>query len=293
VIAAVKVVAGGAWREICASTPAQRCLVAVVAAALAATAVTPALMPSSATGTGDAARAETAAAPVPPAPRCGQQVVVLYNQSGADRPVEGDLRAAARLLSEGSGREIRYGGLTTARSSAAVPPQPAAVVVVRWVARPAALPGRPGSDTVAVGGATTAGGRLVRGDVVLAAGTSVAPGATAGGGQVLLEHELMHALGVSQHSTSPADVMYPSLLPTKGPALGPGDLRALSRTGCSTDSGVSAVTNGTTTDANTSTLADGVSTTALVEGVTTGVMNTVVNTVTKAINDTTTNRRTT
>lgn len=164
---------------------------------------------------------------------CAHPVTVFYNPSRAPEPAAPDLTHAVAVLAAASHRALLYGGQTQATDSGqlSTPTRPA--ILVRWVPTPAELPGSPTADTLAVGGGVSEGTRLLSGYVDIAAQGHVPDGSGPGDLQTLAEHELLHSLGVDSHSPSTADLMYPVLLPTRGPQLGRGDRQAAAETGCS------------------------------------------------------------
>lgn len=172
--------------------------------------------------------------PEPPAARfsCARPIFVLHNPAGAPADVEQDVQRSVAAVAEATGRLIRYGGTTDARRGLDVTRPDAPAVVISWVADVADLDGASSPTTIAVGSSSRQDDRLVAGDVELAADAVPPTGSGPGELEVVLRHELAHAVGVDQHSTDPEDVLYPYLLTAKDPTWGPGDLAALAAVGC-------------------------------------------------------------
>lgn len=168
---------------------------------------------------------------------CGPPLLVVHNPAGmpadiAAEDVVADVERAVAAVGDTTHRVIRYGGTSDARNAVDVTRPDAPTVLISWVPDPADLDGAPSPTAIATGGTTRQGDRLVAGDVRLAASAVPPAGSGPGELEVVLRHELSHALGIAQHSTDERDVLYPILLPDKDPTWGPGDLAALTVVGC-------------------------------------------------------------
>lgn len=161
---------------------------------------------------------------------CDEPVRVVLDPDGGGPAVEDDLRIVVDALAQASGRHIVYAGSDRGASDV---PEPAQTIVITTVPDSSAFEGAGHDDALAVGGIVRRDGVVHHGFVMLAADTLPPPGDVPGGLRPLLAHELMHALGVDTHSSSPHDLMYPALRSQQRLVFGDGDLRALAAVGCS------------------------------------------------------------
>lgn len=160
---------------------------------------------------------------------CATPVRVVLDPDGGGAALHGDVRAAITAVSQASRRPIVDAGISPGATSA---PHQAQTIVVSVVPDNSFFPGSDTANALAVGGDSYSDGVIHDGYVEIAANTMPPRGDVAGGVRPLLAHELMHALGVDVHSTSPNDLMYPSLSPRQRLIFGAGDLRALAAVGC-------------------------------------------------------------
>lgn len=163
---------------------------------------------------------------------CGRRLVVRYNPRGAPARVEPDLRRAVAALGTALHRDVGYGGNTEARSVDDATRGRVQTILVRWVAARRQLAASGPVGMIATGTSVRSGRRLLAGEVVLAADALAASRRRRGGIELVLRHELAHAVGVDHHSPDPRDVLFPGYRRTKTVAWGPGDRAALAAVGC-------------------------------------------------------------
>lgn len=159
---------------------------------------------------------------------CGRPLVVRYNGEGAPVGIEPALRRAGAALGAALHRTVRYRRSTAARSLHDVAGRRVQTILVRWVATTRELAASGPSDTIATGTTVRSGRRLLAGEVVLAADAPPPPDRV----EIVLRHELAHAVGVEHHSADPRDLLFFRLDRAKAPIWGPGDQAALAAVGC-------------------------------------------------------------
>ena len=159
---------------------------------------------------------------------CSRPLVVRYSPRGAPVGIEPDLQRAVAAVGTALHRTVGYRRTDSALSLHDVLGGRVHTILVHWVTTTRDLAASGPSDTIATGITVRSGRRLLAGEVLLAADAPPPPDRL----EIVLRHELAHAVGVNYHSADPRDLLFFRLDRAKAPIWGPGDMRALAAVGC-------------------------------------------------------------